>query len=174
MSTPVWQVRLLGEIVAMAQRQAKGIVDAGVEHASILLVLVGPKRAPQVGIHPLEAAPHQTLNEALIEALREVDAWGYCYVNEAWITDVPVFDRAGVARVKDLPRDDRDECLILTAGLRGAEPLIWEARIEGAPGLPSGRQDPMGTRPVTGRRLGPWQPRVVRGEVGEAGVVRTW
>jgi hypothetical protein len=157
---PRWQHRFLGAIVMMAKRQAQRIVDEGVEHASILLILVGPKHAPQVGIHPLAPAPDQTLNEALVKALRATDAWGYCYVNEAWITDVPVFERAGVARVKDLPRDDRDECVILTAGLKDTEPLIFEAAIEGAP--------------VTGRKLGPWQSRALRGEAGEAGVVRTW
>jgi hypothetical protein len=157
---PAWQRRMLRDVIDIAKRQAKAIVDHGMEHYSILLVLVGGKRRPSFGVHPVNPLPWQSLNEALEEALRETEAWGYCYINEAWVADGAVFERAGVDRVSALPRDDRDEAVMLTAGLKDTEPLIWEARVEGAP--------------VTGRRLGPWQPRALRGEIGKAGVVRTW
>jgi hypothetical protein len=143
-------------VIEALQATAARIIARGHEHGSILLVLTAD------GGHVLELEPRagESVNAAIRRQLRASDAWGYVYVNEAWTTThVQAFARGEVSRVVDLPRDDRDEEVILVGALRGGQALAYAARIEATP---------------DGRRLGPWQPRSTALQLGDAGVLQHW
>lgn len=151
---------VLRGLMAQVRATAARIIASGQEHASLLVLLREGRRPVEIEVGAFTVPEGETLNDVLRARLQARQAWGYIYINEAWTTTaVSRVVRGEVARVLDLPRDDRQEELIMVGVLQGEAPALVGAVIEATP---------------TGRRLGPWRALDVAAFLGDASVVTTW
>jgi len=151
---------VLRDLMAQLQRTAVGIIARGDEHASILVVLRSGRVPVEVSVGPLTLSDGETLNDVLRARLQARQAWGYIYVNEAWTTTaLGPFVRGEVSSVRELPRDDRQEVVLMVGRLKGRGPRLFAALIEATP---------------TGRRLGPWRAMAPAPFLGDASLIDTW
>jgi len=121
------------ELEKNAQEGAKTLIErTGEEHEPILLVET-PK-GTFTGV--FEEFNKDTFQDQVKKALRELNASGYVFISEGWVTTThesshEVFK--GEANVSDLPLDDRDEVIITITVEKGKSARVSSAVIVPTP-----------------------------------------
>lgn len=121
----------LEETIEFTKKQAKAIVESGEEHRPIMLVFTPEGITPVL----LKDVDKDIFKPVISEFLQQLRAYAYIFINEAWATklseDSPTVQRLlkGEISVSELPLDDRDEMLIITAAENGKSYRGWSAKI---------------------------------------------
>lgn len=122
---------ILDEAVSLAKQQSRSIVESGEEHIPLLLVLT----PSGLGLVRPVVKDKNTFKSALTELLVMLSASAYVMIYGAWSTridkDSPLLDRilSGELAISELPLDDREEILTITAVDNGKSYRCWAAKI---------------------------------------------
>jgi len=125
-------MQTMEQTIQMAKDTSRYIIDSGEEHMPILIMFTSTE-VVNAGISGMEKEDFKVVVSQL---LRHFHAHAYIFINECWMTklnmDSPLFQEleSGRKQISDLPPDDREEVIVITATENGKSCRMWTANIQ--------------------------------------------
>jgi len=122
----------LEKVVSFVMDKSRNIIDSGDTHEPIMLIIT-PESVHTVGLYNMNK---DTFCDAMTDLFRQFHAYAYVFINEAWQAkikkDSPLILKlnSGKITVQDLPPDDKEEILTITAVENGLSYRCYEANIK--------------------------------------------
>lgn len=122
----------LDKVIDFAKEQSRAIVESGDEHVPVMIAI----SPDSVNIIALVNIDKDAFVSNVSRLLRELRAHAYVFINEAWgtrlLSNSPTLRRVlnGEITVSQLPPDDKEEILTVTAVENGRSFTCWSANVK--------------------------------------------
>lgn len=114
-----------------AKEQSKDVIESGEKHVPIIIALT-PEGLCMIHLARMDK---NRFKQEMAAILRQLDAYAYLFINEAWSTrlpkDSPIASKLsrGEISVSELPLDDKQEILSILVAENGKSLHYWSAKI---------------------------------------------